>query len=99
MPIMEVSVVTVGTGSPSQGDTVAETVRVAKRHGVKFALNSMGTTIEGDLDTLFKIAREMHEASFNNGAQRVLSTIKLDDRRDKELSMEYKVDSVMAKVK
>jgi len=99
MAIMEVSVVTVGTGSASQGDVVAETIRVAKRHGAKFALNPMGTALEADLDTLFKIAREMHEVCFNGGTQRVITTIRIDDRRDKELSMEYKVDSVMAKVR
>lgn len=98
MPIMEVSVVPVGTGSASLGDVVAETIRVAKQHGAKFALNAMGTNLEGDLEVLLKVAREMHEACFNGGAQRVVTVIKIDDRRDKELSMEYKVDSVMAKV-
>ncbi|KPJ63651.1 hypothetical protein AMK68_03405 [candidate division KD3-62 bacterium DG_56] len=98
MAIMEVSVVTVGSGSPSQGDVVAETVKVAKRHGAKFALSPMGTALEGDLDALLEIAREMHEVCFNGGTQRVITTIRIDDRRDKELSMEYKVDSVMAKV-
>ena len=98
MAIMEVSVVPVGTDSASLGDVVAETVRVAKRHGAKFALNAMGTNLEGDLDTLLKVAREMHEVCFNGGTQRVITVIKIDDRRDKDLSMEYKVDSVMAKV-
>jgi uncharacterized protein (TIGR00106 family) len=99
MPIVEVSVATVGTGSPGQGDVVAETVRVAKQHGVKFLLGPMGTALEGDLDTLLKVAHAMHEACFRTGVQRAITTIRIDDRRDKELSMEYKVDSVMAKVK
>lgn len=98
MAIMQVSVIPVGTGSASLGDLVAETVRVAKKHGVKFELNAMGTNLEGDLDALLKIAREMHEAPFHKGAPRVVTTLHIDDRRDKELSMEYKVRSVLERV-
>lgn len=99
MVIMEISVTPVGTGSASLGDFVAETVKVAKKHGVKYALNAMGTNLEGDLDVLLKVAREMHEACFGKGTPRVYTIIKIDDRRDKELTMEYKVNSVLEKVK
>jgi len=98
MAIMEVGIIPVGTGSPSLGDLVAETIRVAKKHGAKFELNAMGTNLEGDLDTLLKIAREMHEAPFQKGARRVITTLQIDDRRDKELTMEHKVKSVLERI-
>ncbi|MFQ6131110.1 MAG: MTH1187 family thiamine-binding protein [Armatimonadota bacterium] len=95
MTIMEVSVVPVGTGHPSMGDLVAEIVKVADNRGVKYQLNAMGTNLEGELDELLACARQMHEVAFQRGGQRAFTSIRIDDRRDKDLSMEYKVDSVL----
>lgn len=97
-PIMEISVIPTGKEGASLGDTVVEVLKVAEKHGVNYELNAMGTTIEGDLDTLLRVAREMHEAGFGLGHPRVQTIIKLDDRRDKDLSMKYKVESVKAKL-
>ena len=41
----------------------------------------------------------MHECLFNGEVKRVVTTVKTDDRRDKRLSMSYKVRSVLEKVK
>jgi uncharacterized protein (TIGR00106 family) len=97
-PIMEIDVLPTGKAGSSLGDTVVEMLKIAEKHGVNYELNSMGTTIEGDLDTLFRVAREMHEVCFDLGYPRVLTIIKLDDRRDKELTMKYKVESVKTKL-
>ena len=98
MAIVEVSVTPVGTSSASLGDIVAEMVKIARKHGVKHELNAMGTNMEGDLETLLKVCREMHEACFANRTPRVITEIRIDDRRDKNLTMEYKVKSVLEKV-
>jgi len=97
-PIMEISVFPTGKQGASLGDTVVEVLKIAEEHGVNYELSAMGTTLEGDLDTLFQVAREMHEVCFSLGYPRVLTTIRLDDRRDKELSMRYKVESVKTKL-
>ena len=39
---------------------------------------------KGDLKDLMKIALKMHETPFKKGARRVLTTLKIDDRRDKK---------------
>ena len=96
--IMEISVIPTGKADPGLGDAVAEMLKVTERHGVNYELNAMGTTIEGDLETLLKVAREMHEVGFALGYPRVQTIIKLDDRRDKDLTMKYKVESVKAKL-
>jgi uncharacterized protein (TIGR00106 family) len=81
------------------GAVVAETVKAAQRRGIKYEVNPMGTTLEaGDLEQLLDVVREMHETVFKQGAQRVLTFVHIDDRRDKELTMRYKVESVQAKV-
>ncbi|MFQ5809932.1 MAG: MTH1187 family thiamine-binding protein [Armatimonadota bacterium] len=97
--IVEVSVVPVGTGNCSMGDLVAETLKTVKAEGVEFELNAMGTNMEGDLDELLGVARKMHEVCFEHGAERTVTIIKIDDRRDKDLTMAYKVDSVLERAK
>jgi uncharacterized protein (TIGR00106 family) len=56
----------------------------------------MGTIIEGDLESLFEIVLRMHEVPFAAGALRVVTTVKVDDRRDKEASAKAKVGAVKA---
>ena len=55
-------------GGASLSDYVADVIQVAKQRGVKYEITGMSTNLEGDLDTLFDIAREMHKASFSEGA-------------------------------
>ena len=97
-PLMEISVVPVGREGASLGNTVVEMLKVAEKHGVKYEVGPLGTGMEGDLDALLQVAREMHEVCFGLGYPRVLTTIRLDDRRDKDLTMEYKVQSVKEKL-
>jgi uncharacterized protein (TIGR00106 family) len=58
----------------------------------------MGTIIEGELDAILPVLRRMHEQPFVEGAVRVSTSIKIDDRRDKASSIEGKVRSVMEKL-
>jgi uncharacterized protein (TIGR00106 family) len=57
----------------------------------------MGTIIEGDLKALFETILKMHEVPFKAGALRVVTTIKIDDRRDKKTSSKGKVEAVLRK--
>jgi len=52
----------------------------------------------GILNEIFHILRKMHEASFNNKVKRVVTLIKIDDRRDKTTTMEEKVKSILEKI-
>lgn len=94
MAVMEISVVPVGTESPSISHYVAECVAIVKQKGLPHELTSMGTNVEGELKELLSVAVEMHELPFKRGAQRVLTSIKIDDRRDKRLSMRGKKEAV-----
>ena len=46
------------------------------------------------LDTV----KRMHESVFDDEVRRVVTRLAIDDRRDKELTIEYKVHSVMEKL-
>ena len=99
MAIMEISVVPVGTESPSVSPFVAECVRIVDQLGLQYEVTSMGTEVEGDVEELLKLAAQMHRAPFAKGAQRVVTTIKLDERRDKELKIRGKKQSVLKRLR
>ena len=46
---------------------------------------------------IFEITKKMHEVPFDNGALRVTTNLKIDDRRDKEARMDKKINSVQNK--
>ena len=98
MAIGEVSIVPIGTGSTSVSDYVAACVKVLKDSGMTYELHGMGTIVEGDLKDLFEVVLKMHEVPFKAGALRVVTTIKIDDRRDKKASAQDKVKAVYKKI-
>ena len=98
MAMAEVTVVPMGTGSPSLSAYVAEVLKLVKDSGIKYQLTPMGTILEGDLDEIFALVRRMHEVPFSDEIKRVVTTLKIDDRRDKPLTMESKVKAVTSKI-
>ena len=98
MAIVELSIVPIGVASTSMSSYVAEAIRVLEKTSLKYELTSMGTIISGDLDDILSTMRRMHESLFAAGAVRVLTQVRIDDRRDKQSSMEQKVRSVREKL-
>jgi uncharacterized protein (TIGR00106 family) len=99
MVLVEISVVPLGTSDTSLSRFVAQAIKVLENSELDYEITPMGTVIEGDLDRVLKICREMHESVFSNPEiKRVLTTIKIDDRRDKKGTMESKVESVEKKL-
>ena len=94
MAIMEISVVPIGTKTPSLSRHVAQVTKIVEKSGLKNKLCPMGTVVEGELRALLSLAEEMHNSVFSNEVARVVTSIKIDERRDKEASMEQKIDSV-----
>jgi uncharacterized protein (TIGR00106 family) len=99
MAIAEVSIVPLGTKTPSVSQYVARAVRVLEQEKtMKYEITPMGTVIEGHLDEILTVVKKMHEAVFGEEVVRVVTTIKIDDRRDKAQGMKDKVDSVKKKL-
>jgi uncharacterized protein (TIGR00106 family) len=91
MAIVAVSLSPVGAGV-SVSRYVAAALEVARAQDrVRFRLDPMFTTLEGDLDEIFALVRRMQEAVFAAGAVRVGTVMKIDDRRDRQVRMEDKV--------
>ncbi len=99
MAIAEVSIVPLGTKTPSVSEYLARALKALKEEkNIRYELTSMGTIIEGELGDILRAAKNMHQATFGEGVMRVLTTIKIDDRRDKALTMTGKVESVRKKL-
>ncbi len=99
MPVCQVTVVPLGTKTPSLSSYVADCQRVlAKYRDLTHQLTPLATVIEGELDRILKAVREMHEVPFQKGVQRVATTLVIDDRRDKPLTMMGKVIAVEKKL-
>jgi len=97
--IVEVAIIPMGTGSTSVSHYVADCHKVLEdENRIKLVLTPMGSVLEGDLDVIFTAIRKMHEVPFDNGAMRVSTTIRIDDRRDKTASIEQKLKSVQEKM-
>ncbi|MDQ6693490.1 MAG: MTH1187 family thiamine-binding protein [Chloroflexota bacterium] len=93
--IAEVSYSPIGTASPSLSRYITAALSVLKNQDrVKYQLNPMGTVLEGERAEVLALVEEMGEAIFSAGAQRVGTTLKIDDRRDKDTSMDHKVEVV-----
>lgn len=95
---MEVSVVPIGGVGTSLSGYVARAVRILKESGLQYELTAMGTIISGDLDSIMRVIQKMHESCFQSDIARVLTTIRIDDRRDCSATPERKVRSVVEKL-
>jgi uncharacterized protein (TIGR00106 family) len=99
MAMIEVSVLPVGTPTPSLSRYVAGAVKILQNEpGIKYEITAMGTIIEGDRERLLALADKMHQSAFDAGVKRVVTTIKIDERRDKPLTIEGKVKAVKEKL-
>ena len=98
MAIAEVSVVPIGTAKTGVSEYVAGAVSILKESGLKYKLTPMGTILEGDIKDVLDVIAKMHETPFNKKAERVYTTIKIDDRRDIKAEMDNKVKSVLEKL-
>lgn len=99
MALAEISVIPIGTPTSSIGDWIAESIRTLQNEKIKYEVSPMGTLIEGKASDIFRIAGKMHETALKKGIKRVITTLTVDDRRDKEVTMRSKVASVKRRLR
>ena len=94
--VAELAIVPIGTGDTGVSHYVAACLEVLEsREDLSYQLTPMGTVIEGSLDTVLEVIRQMHEVPFEKGVSRVITTLKIDERRDKPSTMAAKVEAVL----
>jgi len=68
---------------------------ILKKEQVKFETNAMSTVIETeDLKTLFDVIEKAHNAVLAADADRVITELKIDDRRDKDATITSKLNAL-----
>lgn len=97
MAIVAVSISPIGEAVSVSKFVGAALDVVQAQERIRFRLDPMFTTLEGDMSEVYALISDMQEAVFAAGATRVSTVIKIDDRRDRVVSMEDKVKSALDK--
>ncbi len=95
MATADLTVIALGRPDASASAYIAEMQRrLAAQDRVRYRLHAMGTSLEGTTEDVLAIVAELHAVPFEMGVPRVYTVLKLDDRRDKEQTLDDKVASV-----
>ncbi|MFP3904624.1 MAG: MTH1187 family thiamine-binding protein [Armatimonadota bacterium] len=94
MPLLDIRVLPLGTQTPGVSGFITAAVKVVEQSGLSYEVTPMSTCVEGSLDELLDVARRMHEATFGDGVQRVVTIMTIDDRRDEDETLDEKVSRV-----
>ena len=92
----EISVYPMATRTTSASFYIAKAIEsIQNMDNLRFEINSMGTVLESDsIDVIYEASKKMMETVHNLGIARVEVVIKIDSRRDKQVKMEEKLDSI-----
>jgi uncharacterized protein (TIGR00106 family) len=94
------SIIPIGHGNTSVGKYVGEAVKaISKIKGIRYEITAMGTILEAErLDTILEAVKHAHEAVSKLSVQRIESTLRIDDRRDKPRTLEDKIQTVKSHI-
>jgi len=90
--IAEFSVVPLGKGE-SVSQYVAECLKIVDASGIEYRINPMGTVLEGGYDEVMEVVKKCHFRVMDL-SQRVVTSIKIDDRKGRKGMLEDKIRSV-----
>ena len=94
MLLAQLSIYPIGAGV-SLGKYVKKGVRIIEESGYTYQVGGMSTSVEvPDLKELFELLEKIRQAQIDEGAERVIIELKVDDRRDKDATLQGKIDSV-----
>ncbi len=97
--LAELEIVPIGTNGPSLSTQLAEVAKLIDQSGLDYRLGPMGTVVEGDWDQILVLAKRCHQTLLQS-CDRVMTTIRIDDRKDKpgKGRIVQKVQSIESKV-
>ncbi len=90
--LAEFSIVPLGLGS-SIGDKLAAALRIVDASGMPYKVNPMGTVVEGEWDEIMALVKKCRDELMKT-EDRLLISIKIDDRKGSRNRIEEKVASV-----
>jgi uncharacterized protein (TIGR00106 family) len=92
----DLTVLTLGRAEVSASGYIAEIQRrLRAQDRVSFRMHAMGTSLEGSTEDILAVVAELHAVPFEQGAPRVYTVLKLDERRDRpDQTLDDKVKAV-----
>lgn len=76
---------------------VAESMEIIRESGLDYEVHALGTLLEGPADDVFDVIRKCHDNMLKHG-DRVITTVKIDDRKGAGDRIKGKVKSVEEKL-
>lgn len=97
----EISVYPMGTNTTSASFYIAKGIEtIQDLDGIRYEVTPMGTMLESDnVDKIFDASKKILEAIHNLGVQRVEVVLKIDSRKDKDVKLEEKLESLKKHLK
>jgi len=93
MIVADFATIPMGTGT-SASHYVLAVHELLRQSGIKFAAGPMSTAIEASsFEELFGVIEKANEKLAKMGVQRIITTVHMDWRLDKETSMESKLSA------
>ena len=94
MIVAELSMIPMGTGT-SASKYVRAVHQVLKESGLKFVPSPMCTVVEASsMAEIFKVVERADQVLAGMGVGRIITTVKIDHRLDKEISIETKMGAI-----
>jgi uncharacterized protein (TIGR00106 family) len=95
MATADITILPIGREGASVGDIlIGVRKRLESQDRVRFEMHAMGTALEGEVEDIFSLAAELHAVPFGEGIPRVYTVLKVDQRSDREQTLEDKLRSV-----
>lgn len=91
--LAELSVSPLDKGAGGLSRYVAESIKIIEESGLDYEVHALGTLIEGPTDKVFEVIRACQENMCRH-SERVLTTVKIDDRRGAVGRIKGKVSSI-----
>lgn len=92
----EISIYPMATKTTSASFYIAKAIEsIQNMENLRYEINPMGTVLESDdMGVINSATAKMTEAVHNLGIARVGAVIKIDSRKDKQMKMEEKLESI-----
>ena len=86
MVVAELTIIPVGTNQVRR--CVDAAVAVVRASGIRHEVDALGTTLQGELDEVLRVAKEAHRAVLQCSAGRVFTELRLDERPGEIVTIE-----------
>ncbi len=90
--VAEITIIPMGKGA-SVSKYIKKAIETFKEFNVKVYPTAMGTILEGDIEEVLKAYKKAHDVVLND-VDRVVSQLRIDERKDKENSVERKLKAI-----